>query len=63
MDENVIEYLSGSSGTQKIDQWQSIQELSEIREVVYSSSSTQNNQICWGCLPIIEGGEMHHETL
>ena len=63
MDENVIAYLSGSTEEVKQDSWQDIRELAEIRDIAGSSSSTLENQVCWGGLPVTDGGVVHHETL
>lgn len=63
MDENVIAYLSGPTDAEKLDSWSSIRELVELRDIAKASSSTMENQACWGAMPVTDGGEIHHETL
>lgn len=63
MDEIVKSYLFAEDEAHSSDEWSYIFELAAARNIAVTSSSTCENQISWGQLPIIYGEELHHEEI
>lgn len=63
MDEIVKSYLFAEGEEQPRDEWSYIFDLVTARNIAATSSSTRENQVSWGQLPIIYGEELHHEEI
>ena len=63
MDEIVKSYLFSGDEAHPSDEWSYIFELAAARNIAVTSSSTRENQVGWGQLPIIYGEELHHEEI
>lgn len=62
MEDTVLSYLElEDKGVH--DNWDELSELTRLRDIASLSSSTLENQVNWGNMPVLIGEEIHHEEI